>query len=83
MENYRGILLLCTVYKIYVEIIKKKLENEMEEKGMLPKSQAGFRKRRFTMDNIYILNHIVQKEKKQDKENRKGIRIIYRPKGSI
>jgi len=28
----------------------------------MPKSQAGYRKGRFTMDNIYILQHIIGKE---------------------
>jgi len=35
---------------------------------MLPESQAGFRKERFTMDNIYVLNYIIQREKEKGKE---------------
>jgi len=42
--NYRGISLLCTAYKMYAEILRNKLEKEAEEKGMIPESQAGFRK---------------------------------------
>lgn len=62
-ENYRGISLLCTAYKIYAEILKGRLEVEAEERKLIPESQAGFRKGRGTMDNILILNHIVQRER--------------------
>jgi len=44
---------------------------EVEEKKALPESQMGFRKGRMTMDNIYILNHIVQREKMKRKEEKK------------
>lgn len=35
----------------------------MEEKKIIPESQAGFRSGRSIMDNIYILNHLIQREK--------------------
>lgn len=44
-ENYRGISLLCSAYKIYTKILKNRLEEAMEKKEMFPDSQAGFRKR--------------------------------------
>ncbi|XP_024872374.1 uncharacterized protein LOC112454952 [Temnothorax curvispinosus] len=43
-ENYREISLLCTAYKVYAEILRNRLEEIMERKGMIPDSQAGFRK---------------------------------------
>jgi hypothetical protein len=36
------------------------MKREIEEKGVVPDSQAGFRKRRGTMDNIYNLNHLTK-----------------------
>lgn len=63
-ENYRGITLLCTAYKIYAEILRKRLEKEIELKGMLPEGQAEFRKGRSTIDNIFILNHLIQRKKR-------------------
>lgn len=60
-ENYRGIALMCTAYKIYTEILRNRLEKIVEEKDLLPESQTEFRKGRGTMDNIFILNHIVQR----------------------
>lgn len=53
VENYRGISLFCTAYKIFAEILRHRLEKEMEDKGLLPASQAGFRKFYSIIDNIY------------------------------
>lgn len=35
VENYRGISLLCSAYKMYAELLRRKLEVEIEEKGIL------------------------------------------------
>ncbi|XP_014213600.1 uncharacterized protein LOC106643113 [Copidosoma floridanum] len=59
-KNCRGISLLPTSYKVYTEVLRYRLVREVEAKGILPEGQAGFRKGRSTMDNIYILNHGVQ-----------------------
>ncbi|XP_020297358.1 uncharacterized protein LOC109861916 [Pseudomyrmex gracilis] len=58
-------------YKIYAEIIREKLEKEVEEKDLLPENQAGFRKGKSTLDNIYVLNHVVQREKEKEGGERK------------
>lgn len=44
-------------------MIRKRLVEEVEDKGILPEGQAGFRKGRSTTDNIFILNHIIQMAK--------------------
>lgn len=61
-QNYRGITLLNTAYKIYATLLTEKLLSEVEDKNIVPDNQAGFRKGRSTVDNIYILNYAVQKE---------------------
>lgn len=38
VKNYRGVSLLCSAYKIYTEVIRNRMENEVEKKGMLPES---------------------------------------------
>lgn len=65
VENYTGISLLCTAYKIYAEVLRRRLEEEVEEKKLIPESQAGFRKGRGTMD-IFVLNHVVQREREEE-----------------
>ena len=51
--------MLNTTYKIYAMIVDEGLRKEMETRGMLSDGQAGFRKGRGTMDNVYILRHLV------------------------
>jgi len=45
-SNYRGVSLLCTAYKIYAELIKRRLEREVERREGLPETQMGFRRGR-------------------------------------
>ena len=61
VKSYRGISLLDTTYKVYAAILSDKLRQEVEEKCLLPDSQAGFRKSRSTIDNIYALNYLIEK----------------------
>lgn len=58
---------------MYTDIIREKLEKEVEKKELLPEGQAGFRKGRSTLDNIYVLTHLVQREK----EKGNGSKRIY------
>lgn len=67
-KNYRGITLMATAYKLYTELIRKRLEKEVEELRVLPEGQAGFRKGRSTMDNIYVLDHLINRAKKSKEQ---------------
>lgn len=61
-RSYRGISLICTAYKIYTEILRNRIEAQVEEEGMiLRESQRGFRKEKSTMDNVFVLNHLAQR----------------------
>lgn len=48
-----------TLHKVYTAVLEKRLDIKMDEKKMLPDSQAGFRKGTKTTDNIHVLNFIV------------------------
>lgn len=54
-ENYRGITLMDTGYKVMAMILEERLRKETERLGIIPETQAGFRKKRSGIDNIYIL----------------------------
>ena len=63
-ENYRGITLLPTVYKLFENIIKYRLnehwENEMEEE------QCGFRRGRSCTDVIFTVQQIIEERKEHN-----------------
>lgn len=67
-KNYRGISLLYTANKIFAEILRGRLEIEVDRKMIMPESQCGFRKGRGTIDNIFILNHLIQRGQKENKK---------------
>lgn len=59
VQNYRGITLMDTAYKIYASILNEKLVEAVDRK--LKETQFGFRAARGTMDAVYVLNYIVNK----------------------
>lgn len=69
-ENYKGISLLCTVYKIYAKVLRRRLEEWIDRKELLSESQGGFRRDRRTMDNIFILKHVVQSEGRKEDDKK-------------
>ncbi|XP_024884387.1 uncharacterized protein LOC112462700 [Temnothorax curvispinosus] len=56
------ITLLSTAYKIYAAVLAERVMKDVVEKQILPETQAGFRKGRGVMDNIFILNHLVDRK---------------------
>lgn len=64
VENYREISLLCTAYKVYAEVLRTRIERDCDEIGIIPESQGGFRKGRGMMDNVFVMTHLIQREKK-------------------
>jgi len=61
VEDYRGITLTQTAYKIYAMVLAERLREEVERKGILPPSQTGFRRGVRTIDQIYVLNYLINK----------------------
>lgn len=59
-SNYRGIALVNCVYKLYANILAQRLTEHIESNNILPDGQNGFRARRSTIDNLYILNTCIQ-----------------------
>jgi hypothetical protein len=58
-QNYRGICLLPTVYKVLSIILHDRLSPLAEQ--LIGPYQAGFRKERSTTDQIFCIRQIVQK----------------------
>lgn len=67
VEEYRGMTLMSTLYKVYATVLAGRVKKELEEKQSIPHNQTGFRKG--IIDNIYVLNYLINKrvEKKKGK----------------
>lgn len=59
-SNYRGIAIGNSIYKLYASIINSRLAEYVEVNNLLPDTQNGFRAKRSTMDNVYVLNYAIQ-----------------------
>ncbi|KMQ87077.1 thap domain-containing protein, partial [Lasius niger] len=62
IKEYRGVTLMPSLYKIYTAVLGERLRREIEKKGVLAGSQAGFRREMGTVDQIYALNYIVNRQ---------------------
>lgn len=58
--NYRPIALMNCIGKIFMQILTERLGTWLESENLLPEWQAGFRKKRSCIDNIFVLNYIIQ-----------------------
>ena len=61
-ENYRGITLLPTAYKLFTNIIKNRLNGHVEEE--MVEEQCGFRKGHSCTDAIFTVQQIIKKKEK-------------------
>ena len=61
VSEYRGVTLAPSLYKVYATVLAERLKGEVEEGGMLP-NQTGFRKGMGTVDNIYVLNYLINRQ---------------------
>jgi hypothetical protein len=59
VEEYRGMTVMPTLYKVYTRILAERIREEVEEKGIIPQNQTGFRRGMGTIDNVYVLNYII------------------------
>jgi len=58
VKNYRWITIMPTLYKIYAVVLER-LREEVEEKGLVPQNQTGFRRGMGAIDNIYVLTYLI------------------------
>ena len=60
-SNYRGIMLLNVISKVYTNILSDRLTHWFNEYNEIVEPQSGFRKKRSTLDNIFILRTLIEK----------------------
>ena len=68
LDNYRGIAVTSNVGKLFTKIIANRLEGDIEERGLLGKTQYGFRKGKRATDAIFMLTQVIEQKKKRGKK---------------
>ena len=69
VDNYRGITLLSVVGKLYSSVLNNRISSWLEKKNKLVEEQGGFRAKRSTAEQIFILKEIVQGRRRNHKKN--------------
>lgn len=67
VENHRGVTVMSSLYKVYATALADRLKEDVEENEILPGNQAGFRKGMGTIDQIYALNYLINRQLGRDK----------------
>ena len=65
-DNHRGISLLSIAGKVLARVLLNRLNEHLEQAGLLPKSQCGFRKDRRTIDMIFTARQLQEKCQEQN-----------------
>ena len=65
-DNHRGISLLSIAGKILARVLLNRLNEHLEQSGLLPESQCGFRKNRGTIDMIFTARQLQEKCQEQN-----------------
>ena len=65
-DNHRGISLLLIAGKILAKILLNRLNAHLDQAGLIPESQCGFRKDRGTIDMIFTARQLQEKCQEQN-----------------
>ena len=65
-DNHRGISLLSIAGKILARVLLTRLNEYLEQSGLLPESQCGFKKDRGTIDMILTARQFQEKCQEQN-----------------
>lgn len=76
-ENYRGISLLNSAYKVFAKILLNRLTPYAEEN--LGRYQCGFRMERSTIEQLSVIGQLIEKSMSTVKISDKYLLILKRP----
>ena len=65
-DNHRGISLLSIAGKTLARVLLNRLNEHLEQSGLLPECQCGFRKDRGTIDMIFTARELQKKCQEQN-----------------
>ena len=73
VENYRGIILLSALSKLFTSILNNRLYDYMVQKGIWKAEQGGFRKMHGTVDSIFTLKMLIDKYLKSKPQKHRNL----------
>jgi hypothetical protein len=71
-SNYRGITVGPVFAKLFAMTIERRLASWAEEHGVKARGQAGFRKNYRTIENIFVLRSLIDKQKQAEQKGGSG-----------
>src|ERR1700722_14541118 len=67
VDNYRGITLLSVVGKLYTSILNSRISSWLEKEKKLVEEQGGFRAKRSTVEQVFILKETILARRRMKK----------------
>ena len=71
-KDLRPIALMNSSYKIYMGIIRTKIENHLKNNNLMNELQSGSTEKRRTTDNLFVLKYCID----ENYRNKKPLRVI-------
>ena len=59
-SNYRPITLISCLGKVFTQILNNRIQKYVDEEETISECQSGFRKKRSTVDNMFILHNLIE-----------------------
>ena len=63
LKNYRPVAIISVVCKLFMMVLRERINGWVEENGMLGDIQGGFRMWRRTEDNLFMLERMIEMTK--------------------
>lgn len=60
--DHRRVTLALSLYKVYAMVVAERLRQDVEGRKLIPPNQTGFRREMGTMDNVYVLNYLLNRQ---------------------
>ena len=64
LDNYGGIPINSNVGKLFTRVITRRMEEDVETRGLLGECEFGFRKGERAIDAVFILSQLIESRRK-------------------
>ena len=68
LANYRGITINSNVGRLFTRVMTRRMEEDVETRGLLGECQFGFRKGKRAVDTVFILSQLIESRRRKGKK---------------